>query len=256
MIQREDATRLSQMATLWSLVRRAHGGAEEAAAARQRLLEQYREPVYRYLRGALRDACAAEELAQEFALRFLRGDFRRADPGRGRFRAYVKTALYRLVVDYQRRQHGQPVVLSDDLADNLADSSPIGPDRHDSAEAFLSGWREELLAAAWDGLARVEEQTGCPVHTVLRFRVEHPDLPSALLAERLSARLGKSLSAAATRQALYRAREKFSDLLLGEVAQTLEEPTPDRLAEELMELGLLEYCRPALERLRGREVRA
>jgi hypothetical protein len=31
------------------------------------------------------------------------------------------------------------------------------------------------------------------------------------------------------------------------VAHSLENPTADKLAEELAELGLLEYCRPALE---------
>ena len=107
MNQCNDAIHLSEMATLWSLVRRAHHGpAETAGSARQQLLQQYSEAVFRYLRGALRNEDAAEELSQEFALRFLRGDFHRADPGRGRFRAYVKTALFRLVVDYIRRRQG------------------------------------------------------------------------------------------------------------------------------------------------------
>jgi hypothetical protein len=46
----------------------------------------YHRAVHRYLLGALRDEDAAEELFQEFALRFVRGDFRWADRGRGRFR--------------------------------------------------------------------------------------------------------------------------------------------------------------------------
>ena len=40
-----------------------------------------------------------------------------------------------------------------------------------------------------------------------------------------------------------------ADLLLDEVAQSLEAPTAERLQEELAELTLLEYCRSALDRL-------
>jgi hypothetical protein len=36
--------------------------------------------------------------------------------------------------------------------------------------------------------------------------------------------------------------------LLDEVRHSLENPEADHLEEELIELGLLEYCRPALER--------
>jgi RNA polymerase sigma-70 factor (ECF subfamily) len=55
----------------------------------------------------------------------------------------------------------------------------------------------------------------------------------------------------AVRQALHRARDRFADLLLEEIRHSLTEPTPDRLEEELLDLGLLDYCRPALDRLRA-----
>jgi RNA polymerase sigma-70 factor (ECF subfamily) len=68
------------------------------------------------------------------------------------------------------------------------------------------------------------------------------------MAEQLSAVLGKPQTAAGVRQALHRARDKFAELLLYEVRQSLENPTKDRLEQELADLGLLEYCKPALER--------
>lgn len=68
------------------------------------------------------------------------------------------------------------------------------------------------------------------------------------MAELLAAQLRKPLSAAGIRQLLHRAREKFADSLLQQVAQSLDEPTADRIEEELCELTLLEYCRPALQR--------
>jgi RNA polymerase sigma-70 factor (ECF subfamily) len=73
------------------------------------------------------------------------------------------------------------------------------------------------------------------------------------MAEQLSAELGKPVNAAWVRQVLHRAREKFADILMQEVLRTLREPTVDRLEEELIDIGLLEYCRPALDKLRAEE---
>ena len=42
-------------------------------------------------------------------------------------------------------------------------------------------------------------------------------------------------------------------LLLDEVTHSLERPAAEELEQELVELGLLDYCRPALER-RGLKV--
>src|SRR5262249_6622388 len=109
---------LSQLSTRWSLVCRAHEGPDaEMAAARRELLDRYGGAVSRYLHGALRDAVAAEELYQEFALRLLRGDFRRATPEGGRFHDFVKTALLRLVSRYCARQQAGPQPLDIDVAD-------------------------------------------------------------------------------------------------------------------------------------------
>jgi hypothetical protein len=43
-------------------------------------------------------------------------------------------------------------------------------------------------------------------------------------------------------------RYTFANLLLEEVVHSLENPTPEKLEQELIELGLFDYCQPALER--------
>src|ERR1700730_60584 len=97
--------RLSRISTLWSLVCQAHEGPAEAAnSARQQLLERYGDAIRRYLRKLLRDADAADEVFQEFALQLVRGDLRGADPQRGRFRQFVKGTLFHLVADYRKRR--------------------------------------------------------------------------------------------------------------------------------------------------------
>src|SRR3954451_15713755 len=101
----QEQHRLSRISTVWTLVARAQGGPEEAeASAQAALLERYEEPIHRHLVRGLRNPAAADELLQEFALRFLRGDFRHADAGRGRFRDYVRAALNNLIREYRGRQ--------------------------------------------------------------------------------------------------------------------------------------------------------
>ena len=45
----------------------------------------------------------------------------------------------------------------------------------------------------------------------------------------------------------------FDDLLVAEVARTLNDPGMDEVEEELAELGLLQWCRPALDRSWGKD---
>ncbi|HVS40057.1 MAG TPA: sigma-70 family RNA polymerase sigma factor [Gemmataceae bacterium] len=236
--------RLSSMQTFWTVICRANGRTPEAVAAQEELLRRYGRAVHRYLLASLRDADAAEELSQEFALRFVRGDMHRADPERGRFRDFVKGVLFHLI-DHHRRRRRKALQPLNDAVEAAAAPGPSEADMQ-----FLESWKAELLDRAWTALADHERSTGQPFHAVLRFRVKRPELRSAEMAEELSRRLGKPLSAVGVRQTLHRARDRFADLLLAEVLQTLQAPTTARLEEELMDLGLLDYCRPALDRLR------
>src|SRR5437870_4779704 len=131
---RELAQNLSRISTRWSALRQAHQGPEKAAAAaRQELMERYCGAIYRYLLSAVRDPHAAEDLTQEFALRFVRGRFRNADPKRGRFRDYVKTSLFHLVDDYRRRQARAPRPVSLENNEPADTTSPT----EDADRAFL-----------------------------------------------------------------------------------------------------------------------
>jgi RNA polymerase sigma-70 factor (ECF subfamily) len=239
---------LSQISTLWSTVEQAHGqNAQAVILARQRLLNRYGGAVKRYLTGALRNVEVAEELTQEFALRFMDGKYQGADRKRGRFRNFVRGVLAHLIADHYRRQQAQPRALPLE-PENVPgrDRDPADPD-----PLFVESWRHALLGRAWQALADLEAQTGQPFHTVLRLRVDQPDLRSAAMAEQLSAKLGKPVSAAGLRQTLHRARDRFAELLLDEVVQTLGTSDEEDVEQELIELDLLPYCRDTLDRRRG-----
>jgi RNA polymerase sigma factor (sigma-70 family) len=246
MEQTELNHRLSRITTCWTLVGKAHKGPRDAVSvAQQQLLERYCGAIYRYLLGALRNGDAADEVAQEFALRFVRGDFKQADPERGRFRDFVKTVLFHLIVNYQRQRRKQARI-GTLYPDTPAPATP--PEPFNSDQEFLDRWREELLQRTWEGLAEAEKETGQPYYQVLRFRSEHTDMPSAEMAEKLTVQFGKPVSAAGARQTLHRARERFANLLLQEVSRSLQTTDSERIEQELNDLGLLAYCRPALEK--------
>jgi DNA-directed RNA polymerase specialized sigma24 family protein len=231
--------RLSRMSTMWTVVFQAHGGeADAATAALAGLTQRYSGVVYRYLLGAVRDPDTAAELSQEFALRVLQGAFRRADPGRGRFRDYLKTALIHLVDDYHASQRARPRPLP---SDEPASPAPAGLEPEAD---FVTSWREDLLDRTWKALAAAQPM----YHAVLLFRVENPETPSPRMAEEIGAKLGSTLRPDQVRKALQRSHAKFAELLVEEVATSMGSPSDNELAAELRELDLLKFCRSALER--------
>src|SRR5687768_14357720 len=77
----ETNSRISRSETMWTLVHQAHEPEQaEMARAQEAVLQRYTGAIYRYLLGVLRDTNAADEVFQEFALKFVRGAFRHADP--------------------------------------------------------------------------------------------------------------------------------------------------------------------------------
>lgn len=238
--------RLSQVTTAWTLLARAHGGQADAElAAQTALVERYHAAVYRYLLACLRDLDQADELFQEFALRLVRGDFGRADPQRGRFRDYVKTALIHLVINHQKKKKPSP--LGDAAPEVPAAAQPMP-----SEEEFLATWRKSLLDRAWESLAAAQDPTATPYHTILHLRTEQPHLTGAELLAVVNERLlgQPAFTDAGLRKALQRAREKFTDLLVDEVARSLQSTCVEEIEQELIDLGFHAYCKRALARRR------
>jgi RNA polymerase sigma factor (sigma-70 family) len=231
----DDETHLSQISTQWSLVEQAHQAEPAARPAQERLLTRYYPAVYRFLRHLTGDAEAAQDLGQDFAVRFLRGDFRHARPEHGRFRDYLKAALRHLTADAHRRR------LKAAHLDSLPGLDPAAPD---VTEGLTDFWRRELLNRAWEELGRESAATGSLRYEALRLKSEDPGRDSAAVAAELSRRHGRPFTTAGVRQLLHRARERFAELLRREVAATLPDDDPAAVRAELAELRLLCYCEP------------
>ncbi len=234
--------RLDGIETRWSLVRQAHitGNAATAAQARGILVMRYASSIRRYIGGILKEPDTADDLAQEAIVRLLQGDFAGADPNRGRFRDLLKTAIRNMIRNQWDKQKRRKTASAD--VDQMADDTDAKLD-----SAWLAAWQTNVLDHAWSALKDFERKNpGNPAHTLLKWRSDFPDESSDQLAARLSEKVGTPVRPDATRQILRRARLRFAELLVEEVARGLDDPTPQAIEEELAALGLLEHVRDFL----------
>lgn len=233
-------SRIENITTQWSLVLDAAAGdSQRVDDARSRIIHRYARPIYGYLYAAVRDFDAADDLAQEFALRCLRGDLARVEQGQGRFRDYLKAVLRNLVNDYYR-QHTSRVKLEESLRYQSLNTDENGP----AERALIEALRSEILDRAWRRL-RDEEVSGSNpgFYTVLRLKSEQPSLNSEQLAEQASCQLKRPVSAAAVRQLVSRSRKAFAGFLLSEIRDSIDSENADDIDRELIELDLYRYCR-------------
>ncbi len=238
--QPQLSLRLEQIETRWSLIQRAHAkGGQPATEARQALVLKYSTAIRRYI-AAMTDARDdAEGIAQEVVIKLLKGDFSGADPQRGRFRDLLKTAVRNMVRNYWRREKRRGSVDYD--LERIPDDTTVTED------PWLDGWRANVLDLTWTALEQYQrERSGRIAYTLLWMRSKYPDDRSEELASRLSEKLQHSITATTVRQQLRRARLRFAELLVREIADGLDDPTPERITDELVSLGLFEHVKDLL----------
>ncbi len=232
--QPETPKPLGQISTLWSVVLRAKGGAQIPTEEVARFFSRYQGAVYRYFLTATRLTEVAEDLAQDFAVRFLRGDFSNVHPDRGRFRDFLRVSLANQLRDYQRRQRVRAV--NEPLKEEPVDHNAL------DMGSFNENWREEILAQTWTALEHHQEKTGQMFFLALKLKAVESDRSSANLARIYSEQIQVETSDDAFRKILQRSRRKFGELLLNIVSETLAVPTREELQHELAELKLLSFC--------------
>ena len=212
-------------------------------SAQAALVERYQAAVYRYLLAAVRDLDMADELYQEFALRL---GARRLWPCGPEARPVSR--LYQICC--HQSGHGLSTETEEPAPGGSGARRAQAPaiEGFDSDREFLAGWRKSLLDRVWESMAAAQEPDGIPFYTILRFRTDHPELSGGGLVEQLNARLRPTqpYADAGLRKILQRAREKFTDLLVEEVAHSMRAPSIDQLEQELIDLGFQAYYVAAL----------
>lgn len=233
-------SRLSKIETQWSLVNRANEVQHGATVAQTELFERYSPAIKKYLLASLRNEEAASEVFQEFALRLVRGDFRNADCDKGKFRNMIKTALYRLMVDFHRRTNRRKKL-------GTAEQIELVPAEEDDSitDSFTIAWRQTMLDQAWARLEQLQHETSKPYFIILRARVDSPQLTTKQLHKHLQEEdLVEILAEGTFRVYLHRARKRFAKLLTEQVSLSVQNPTPEEVESELIDLGLHLFCRP------------
>jgi hypothetical protein len=223
-------SRIEDISTEWAVVRDP-----------ARFVLRYAQAIRRYLGAQILNSHDAEEVAQEFFLRVTQHGFLHTREGRGRFRSYLKAALRNAALNFLRRRSPNPTG-SSIRQGAIPDKTQVAADQTWSTE-----WRRCLLDRACHALEKHQKRSpGNLFHTVLTLIVDNPLDDSKTLAARTSALIGRPLRAEAFRKQISRARRMLARLLVQEVAQTLDNPTPERLKEELIELAFWEYVRDFL----------
>jgi DNA-directed RNA polymerase specialized sigma24 family protein len=207
--------------TRWSLVRNAARSGAEGRLALEELCRAYRPAVIAFLRRGGHDRDSAEEHAQSFFLHLLERDLpARADPARGRFRLFLRTALQNHVSHVREREQAQRRQAPGGLlgADPL---EHVGDPREDPERAFDLAWALTVLERGVDKLrsecaARGQAAEFAVLLPALTDGVDAGELP--VLAERLR------LSPNAVSARLHRLRLALRAAVRDELMQTVDGP--------------------------------
>jgi RNA polymerase sigma factor (sigma-70 family) len=224
--------------THWSLVLRAGCRASpDARHALSTLCERYWYPLYAYVRRHTRDVNEAQDLTQEFFARLMEKDLlASALPERGRFRAFLLSAVKNFMANEWDRQHaekrgGGRTLLSLNLETvesrlGLEPYHDLTPER-----LFEKKWTLMLLELVMEqlqgeALASGKERQFELLKSTLTGEQTGP--PYARIANELG------ISEEAARQAAHRLRKRYRKLLWMEVSQTVGDPA--EVEEEIRSL--------------------
>ncbi len=207
--------------TRWSLVLRAQGSGGDERAALETLCRTYRPPVLAYIRSRGYSADVAEDLTQSFFARFLeRIGHVDADPARGRFRAFLLTAIKRFLINAS--VEANTVKRGGRIRFESIDSETIDPEillavGETPEQVFERAWAQVVLDAA---LRRLREEAQLAGKRALfdQLRGFLTDIPDEADYARVAA--ASNLRRNTLAVAVHRLRHRLRELVHEELAQT------------------------------------
>lgn len=229
--------------TAWTVLLAAKDpGNPESLVAMNRLISGYWRPVFYYLRARGKPVQQAEDLTQDFFLRFVeRKWLAPADPSRGRFRSFLLTILSRFVADRSPkrapRQSGfeqQLVPISALVGDKERSFEPS--DSETPEDVFMRQWARAVVGNVRRQLKFWCEDNGRPdwYRVFAAFNL-HADAGPRMTQEGVATKL--NLSRDQVRYALAQTNRQFVDLLRAEIADQVGSSSD--IGEEILELERL-----------------
>ena len=232
----EAPDRFGFASTRWSRVLAMHASDASRETALEELCRTYWSPVYAFIRRLGHDQHTAQDLTQAFFTQLLERDsLLRADPLRGRFRAFLKTLVRHFLADQHEHERalkrgGATTFIG--LDTSLAESWLAAPASHSSPDvAFEKEWALSLLQNVSDRLEREHLEKGkADLWQALRPFLGIGDQPPSY--DQLSETTG--LSVPALKVAVHRLRQRYRDELRAAIGDTVEDPA--QIDQELREL--------------------
>jgi RNA polymerase sigma-70 factor (ECF subfamily) len=229
--------------TRWTVVlaasQRDGRGIPASRAALEQLARAYWYPLYAYIRRRGRSPSDAEDLTQAFFSHLLERDvLAAADRDRGRFRAFLLTALKHFLINAHHRDHAakrRPAKLlpleaetryAHDTRYGHEPADTLTPDR-----LFDRRWALLLLDQALADVAtEYAARQQADLFDALKATLTAPDDAPAYadIADRLR------LSEGAVKTAAHRLRRRYREALRSRIAATVD--TPDTVDDEIRHL--------------------
>jgi RNA polymerase sigma factor (sigma-70 family) len=212
--------------TRWTMViAAADTQRKDARSALVSLCEGYWYPLYAYIRRRGYPADQAQDLTQEFFIRVLEGRYLdRADPEKGRFRAFLLTSMKFFLADEADRiraqKRGGGTVLSLEFSSG-EDRYQREPAHDETPERiFEQRWALSVLDRVVDKLRKEFVHHGRPEHfeRLKVFLLGQSDAPYAALAREINTSEG------ALKVAIHRLRKRYRALFRQEIADTVADP--------------------------------
>ena len=213
--------------THWSVVLEAQGESPAAQEALEKLCRTYWRPIYGFIRRRGVDPEEAKDLTQGFfALLLERRDLDAVRQEKGRLRSYLLTSLKHFLTNERNREMASKRGASQHLIplEDLRDRERIGFETSETLAADQIYERRWALSVLDQVLARLEEDYRASGNVQLFDRLQksltgEPDRVSPADTAR---ELGTTESA--VRQASYRLRLRYRQLLREEIAHTVMAP--------------------------------
>ncbi len=229
--------------TQWSVVLGAGDAArDDSREALARLCEAYWYPLYAYVRRRVSDPHEAQDLTQAFFAHLLEKQaIAKASPDRGRFRAFLLTALKNFLAnqwqkDRTAKRGGGRVKLSLDFESGDSRYRIEPADTLTPEMSYERRWIMTMLDLVMDRL-RAELSEAGKANQFDELKGALAGEATAEDYERAAAALG--ISAAAAKQAAYRMRRRYRKLFRAEVARTIadESEVDDEIGRLMKTLG-------------------
>ena len=230
--------------TRWSVVfavRSTAGDGRGAQLAMEAICERYWYPLYAFARRGGLGMEDAKDATQGFFARLIEKEIlQAADRERGKLRTFLLASFENFLADERDRlatwrRGGRVEIISMDAMDaeeryRLEPSTEVSPER-----LFHRRWALALLQRALE-LLEIERKEAGRGREMEAFRgfLDASNPPGKTSYEDTAAALGWSVNAA--RVAVHRLRQRYREILRGQIAATLDDESPERVDEEMRAL--------------------